>query len=620
MHTGFHYLGFAADLSEHALEKASDEQVRGVGSSHCINTDLRLDSLFVSLPSLKSKGTKRKWSAVGDGARGNGSSLFLGLGCSSSSSDSHGSSGTACTTITSAKEGEEFSMDLDLNFNLNVRNDFTSPKELAHVVPKASNVESNKLNLELSLSTGHSGSVVSSTTFGSNAINDSVIPSNDSRSLLLDDASTATLWKAGTSESELQLVNKSKICFNHSQISAKTNPDTFVPDFLPTIRDEPKSSIDATSGLGITNGKICQFKGCVKGARGASGLCIAHGGGRRCQKDGCHKGAEGRTVYCKAHGGGRRCQHLGCTKSAEGRTDYCIAHGGGRRCSHNGCTRAARGKSGLCIRHGGGKRCQMENCTRSAEGFSGLCISHGGGRRCQFSQCTKGAQGSTLFCKAHGGGKRCTAPGCTKGAEGSTPFCKGHGGGKRCSFEGGGVCPKSVHGGTLYCVAHGGGKRCAAPDCTKSARGRTEYCVRHGGGRRCKFEGCGKSAQGSTDFCKAHGGGKRCSWGQTGSEFGAQSTEPCDRFARGKIGLCAAHSALVQDKRVHGGGHFGPIVQNPKSNKPQKEEVGATIDQELLLHGTTKMGQIGVSFADWAHLNSKKHDGHPVIPTHCMYY
>ncbi|XP_058096591.1 uncharacterized protein LOC131242158 [Magnolia sinica] len=293
--------------------------------------------------------------------------------------------------------------------------------------------------------------------------------------------------------------------------------------------------------------KKCRFKGCSKGARGASGLCIAHGGGQRCQKPGCNKGAESRTAYCKAHGGGRRCLCLGCTKSAEGKTEYCIAHGGGRRCGHPDCTKAARGKSGLCIRHGGGKRCMVEGCTRSAEGQAGLCISHGGGRRCQHPGCNKGAQGSTMHCKAHGGGKRCVFVGCTKGAEGSTPLCKGHGGGKRCLFDGGGICPKSVHGGTDYCVAHGGGKRCAVPGCTKSARGRTDCCVRHGGGKRCRFENCGKSAQGSTDFCKAHGGGKRCTWGQG----------TCEKFARGKSGLCAAHGSMVQDKGK-GGGMISP--------------------------------------------------------------
>uniref|UniRef100_A0ACD5UEV6 Uncharacterized protein n=1 Tax=Avena sativa TaxID=4498 RepID=A0ACD5UEV6_AVESA len=280
--------------------------------------------------------------------------------------------------------------------------------------------------------------------------------------------------------------------------------------------------------------KKCRFNGCSKGGRGASGLCISHGGGQRCQKPGCYKGAESRTAYCKAHGGGRRCQELGCTKSAEGKTEFCIAHGGGHRCGVQECSKAARGTSGLCIKHGGGKRCIMEGCARSAEGYPGLCISHGGGRRCQHPDCGKGAQGGTMFCKSHGGGKRCISEGCTKGAEGSTLLCKAHGGGKRCLFDGGAACPKSVHGGTSYCVVHGGGKRCAAPGCTKSARGRSDCCVKHGGGRRCKADGCDKSAQGSTDFCKAHGGGKRCAW-----------SAGCEKFARGRSGLCSAHGTLM---------------------------------------------------------------------------
>ncbi|KAL5703796.1 hypothetical protein ACHQM5_022303 [Ranunculus cassubicifolius] len=337
-----------------------------------------------------------------------------------------------------------------------------------------------------------------------------------------------------------------KAHYHHQSVSS---PDlSATSDYSMGTLSEPAST-RASSDQRCHFPKKCKFEGCSKGARGASGLCIAHGGGQRCQKPGCNKGAESRTAYCKAHGGGRRCQRLGCTKSAEGKTDYCIAHGGGRRCGHPGCSKAARGRSGLCIRHGGGKRCKVDGCTRSAEGQAGLCISHGGGRRCQFPQCTKGAQGSTAYCKAHGGGKRCIFAGCTKGAEGSTPLCKGHGGGKRCLHDGGGICPKSVHGGTDYCVAHGGGKRCAVTDCTKSARGRTDFCVRHGGGKRCHFENCGKSAQGSTDFCKAHGGGKRCTWGGEGS---------CEKFARGKSGLCAAHGSMVQDKDYNKGGRIGP--------------------------------------------------------------
>ncbi|KAF5733330.1 hypothetical protein HS088_TW17G00872 [Tripterygium wilfordii] len=332
----------------------------------------------------------------------------------------------------------------------------------------------------------------------------------------------------------------SKSQYYHPQLSHEPSATT---DFsVGTISEQATTA--TSSERRMSNQKKCKFAGCTKGARGATGLCIGHGGGQRCLKPGCNKGAESRTAYCKAHGGGRRCQHLGCTKSAEGKTDFCIAHGGGRRCGFTGgCTKAARGKSGLCIRHGGGKRCNVEGCTRSAEGQGGLCISHGGGRRCQFPECTKGSQGSTMFCKAHGGGKRCIFAGCTKGAEGSTPLCKGHGGGRRCLFDGGGICPKSVHGGTNFCVAHGGGKRCVVTGCTKSARGRTDCCVRHGGGKRCKFENCGKSAQGSTDFCKAHGGGKRCSWGEG----------KCEKFSRGKSGLCAAHGSMLQERESKGG-------------------------------------------------------------------
>ncbi|KAL3814438.1 hypothetical protein ACJIZ3_015706 [Penstemon smallii] len=326
-----------------------------------------------------------------------------------------------------------------------------------------------------------------------------------------------------------------------------------VSNYSMSAISEPGSATLSSDQSGGINTKRCNFSGCIKGARGATGLCIGHGGGHRCQKPGCNKGAESRTAYCKAHGGGKRCQHLGCTKSAEGKTEHCIAHGGGRRCGYpDGCTKAARGKSGLCIKHGGGKRCKVEDCTRSAEGQIGLCISHGGGRRCQFIDCNKGAQGSTMFCKAHGGGKRCIFAGCTKGAEGSTPLCKGHGGGKRCLFDGGGICPKSVHGGTNFCVAHGGGKRCAVPGCTKSARGKTDSCVKHGGGKRCRVENCGKSAQGSTDFCKAHGGGKRCNWGEG----------KCEKFARGKSGLCAAHCSLVQGRDMNRGGMIGPGLFN----------------------------------------------------------
>ncbi|GLJ44830.1 hypothetical protein SUGI_0943060 [Cryptomeria japonica] len=535
---------------------------------------------FISFPSSP-KGTKRKYSS--SDLSGSSSAMFslaLGLGPSTSSSDSKANSGTSSNS-TSCKENteEESSVDLELGIQLHLGNaKNNSPKKnSSEVAPKMRDMDSGSL-LQLSLSRGptESGKSCVLTEFDcalglGQAQNEIETVINMNNIPVVDEGSTSARWKSGG--------------YIPSLLMAKTAGSRF-PSSMPSIQRESdpsvsikggnlaKSSLSNVSGITekkqrTTSSKTCQFKGCGKGARGASGLCIAHGGGRRCQKAGCNKGAEGRTVYCKAHGGGRRCQHLGCTKSAEGRTDYCIGHGGGRRCSNEGCDRAARGKSGLCIKHGGGKRCTKEGCTKSAEGYSGLCISHGGGRRCQYTSCTKGAQGSTMFCKAHGGGKRCIVTGCNKGAEGSTPLCKGHGGGKRCLFEGGGICPKSVHGGTKFCVAHGGGKRCAVQGCTKSARGRTDFCVRHGGGKRCKFEGCGKSAQGSTDFCKAHGGGKRCLWGAEGSPYAKEIVQgksgeivqgPCDRFARGKTGLCAAHSALVQDGRVHGAGTLAPGI------------------------------------------------------------
>ncbi|XP_051137158.1 uncharacterized protein LOC127255590 [Andrographis paniculata] len=570
MDARFNNLGFAANPPPYAFKYLGNAiHIGGAGDKSVFRADttLRLDSQGFEVPFPSApKGVKRKWSFI-DGAvpQQVENLLDLRLGNSSSSSDSKGSTATVCSSMSSAKESEEESpMDLELDFSLHLGGDklsgtdksTSSNMKLLNVCPE--------VDLQLSLSSGPAHSDITS-----------IHPRADapkSCTKLVGDSGGYT-DEASTRIASIEFQTTQSLGNQNFVDQTVGQKKTTSPSLSSSLITTPKSSVTCTSGVTqsqqqhrTSSTKQCQFQGCLKGARGASGLCIAHGGGRRCQRTGCHKGAEGRTAFCKAHGGGRRCEFLGCTKSAEGRTDFCIAHGGGRRCSHEGCTRAARGKSGLCIRHGGGKRCQMENCTKSAEGLSGLCISHGGGRRCQYPECTKGAQGSTMFCKAHGGGKRCTYPGCNKGAEGSTPFCKGHGGGKRCSFQGGGICPKSVHGGTLYCVAHGGGKRCAVPECTKSARGRTDFCVRHGGGKRCRFEGCGKSAQGSTDFCKAHGGGKRCSWGHPGSEFGC-SDVPCSTFARGRMGLCASHSSLVLDKRVHGGATVGIVAEDSKSDQ-----------------------------------------------------
>lgn len=611
----FRYVGFTVNPQLSAfknLGKSIAVGEAGVGGSYCADTTLRLDSIGSSVPSIPApKGIKRKWSSIGgSNDQPIGSSLSLRLGHSSSSSDSKGSSGAACTSMSSARENdEESSMDLDLDFSLHLGSEKTSSsRKFAH--PEAKKLAKGlAVDLELSLSSGAAESDVTTVHLLSTSPQSIMkAPQAMAGAFHTDEVSTAIHWKTSNIFHPLRTPQETEASYLLNQAATQIKLSTVSPDLSSSIITNSKSSVTCTSGLTnqqqqqqqrSSSTKLCQFKGCVKGARGASGLCIAHGGGRRCQKPGCHKGAEGRTAFCKAHGGGRRCEFLGCTKSAEGRTDFCIAHGGGRRCSQEGCSRAARGKSGLCIRHGGGKRCQHEGCTKSAEGLSGLCISHGGGRRCQYPQCTKGAQGSTMFCKAHGGGKRCTFEGCNKGAEGSTAFCKGHGGGKRCSFQGNGLCPKSVHGGTLFCVAHGGGKRCAVSECTRSARGRTDFCVRHGGGKRCKVEGCGKSAQGSTDFCKAHGGGKRCSWGQPDSEFG-QGDGPCNSFARGKTGLCASHGALVQDKRVHGGATLGTMVLDLDPNQSEKMKEIANVED--ICFEVTKMQSIGMTSGDDPHM------------------
>lgn len=615
MDNRFSNLGFTINCSLNAFKNLSTSgQFGGNGGDNCMDTTLRLD--FPSYPMsdlYASKGIKRKWSLIDESMNSQvDSSLCLGLGHPSSSSDSKVSFGTAGTTTSSAKEtDEESTLDLDLDFTLHLGNDkILSPEGSVRSTMKAPAVQS-KVDLELSLSTGTTESDLTTVFSNSTPVPNGIeIPAGSGGAFFIDEGSPSSHWKTGMSLHPLH-ASPSTESFLSAQVPSIYDPVSDIPYVSPNSMTALKSSLTGSPEMDeahrICSSKTCQFNGCGKGARGASGFCIAHGGGRRCKKYGCHKGAEGRTVYCKAHGGGRRCEFLGCTKSAEGRTDYCIAHGGGRRCSHEGCTRAARGKSGLCIRHGGGKRCLHEKCTKSAEGLSGLCISHGGGRRCKFPACTKGAQGSTMFCKAHGGGKRCTFEGCTKGAEGSTPFCKGHGGGKRCSFQGdGGVCSKSVHGGTQFCVAHGGGKRCAMPECTKSARGRTDYCVRHGGGKRCKVEGCSKSAQGSTDFCKAHGGGKRCFWGHPGSEFGSQNDSPCNSFARGKTGLCASHNALVQDKRVHGAATIGPVAHFPnpsRTGKMKDLDTSEDMDVDIL-----KVGNRGKVTTNWTAVGLKQHN------------
>ncbi|KAG2590191.1 hypothetical protein PVAP13_5NG280400 [Panicum virgatum] len=458
----------------------------------------------------RSKVSKRK-QGVMSGAKGTGNPLLtLGLGSSPSSSDSSKlSSGTACVTSSSLIKDmdEESSVDLGLNLGFYVGNDIVPWQQKSHVGVKIMPLtNSPKLDLQLSLSTGSPESVIIDANMMSPDSLD--MPMTNSSPVIMGKGSVPHNWGFEHSVVSSSYASEAAYAFPFPKKIDEGNASVPSPVISSTMFTSVKSTVASISEttnpqLRNSNTKNCQFPGCMKGARGASGRCIAHGGGRHCQKPGCLKGAEGTTIYCKAHGGGRRCQFLGCTKSAEG----------------------------------------------------------------------------------------------------STAFCKGHGGGKRCAFQGGGVCPKSVHGGTQYCVAHGGGKRCASTGCTKSARGRTEYCVRHGGGKRCKSEGCTKSAQGSTDFCKAHGGGKRCSWGQAEVSFGI-GTQQCDRFVRSKTGFCSAHSALVQDHCVHGGGTLGPAIHQFVADvKPTEMKVAAVqVDpHEKTIHGDQALLGVGGSVPNGVH-------------------
>ncbi|CAA2975876.1 Hypothetical predicted protein [Olea europaea subsp. europaea] len=193
---------------------------------------------------------------------------------------------------------EEPSIDLDLSINLNRGgNRISNPK-------KASGGTSNAFE----------GSILIRT-----------ILSHQPTSAQVDDEGLiSSRWKTGFHVSTLSNIANSVPVDN---IHCFGNPIPVTPK-LPISAAVTKTSVASPFGLvnqqrkRRASAKVCMVEGCLKGARGASGLCIAHGGGRRCQRAGCQKGAEGKT-FCKAHGGGRRCQYLGCTKSAEGRTNYC---------------------------------------------------------------------------------------------------------------------------------------------------------------------------------------------------------------------------------------------------------------------------------------------------------
>jgi len=320
------------------------------GGGNGADTTLRLDSSGLSTTPT---GSKRKWGLMHKSVRRIESSLSLGLGHSSTSSDSKGSSATACTSASSAKEVESSSMDVELDFSLHLGSEkIPIPWKSGRPESKGAEVWP-KVDLELSLSSCAAESDVT-------AIQLSPTPQQSSlksvgQTFNYEDRTVSPSSVMGSFYHHFPTPDRIQTGFCLNKPTVEMNPSSATaPELSASIITTPKSSVTCSSGLThqlqrSNNTKQCQFYGCGKGARGASGLCIAHGGGRRCQRPGCLKGAEGRTAFCKAHGGGRRCEFLGCTKSAEGKTDLCIAHGGGRRCSNEGCNRAARGNLGCAF-------------------------------------------------------------------------------------------------------------------------------------------------------------------------------------------------------------------------------------------------------------------------------
>ncbi|KAL0393623.1 UNVERIFIED_CONTAM: hypothetical protein Slati_4328500 [Sesamum latifolium] len=232
MDARFDNLGFAANPQSNAFKNLCNSiQIGGVRAEvvYCADITLQLDSPGFANPFISPpKEVKRKGSSVSGPVNQQAkSSLGLRLGHSSSSTDSKGSTATACTSLSSAKETEEESlMDLELDFTLHLGSDKSSGSE------KSANSNLKSLNV----------------------------------------------WpKTAPNMENIYILDQSLV-----QIKPTS------PGLSSSAVTTPKSSVTCTSGITksqqqlSSSTKQCQFQGYFKGARGASGLCIAHGGGRRC--------------------------------------------------------------------------------------------------------------------------------------------------------------------------------------------------------------------------------------------------------------------------------------------------------------------------------------------------
>lgn len=139
---------------------------------------------------------------------------------------------------------------------------------------------------------------------------------------VVDEASTSAAVRSigGYMPSLLFAPRSSSCAANEAQLQNRDSLDTTqynsdnTQHIQPHLQLSPEPSATTETSFGVSSDvvtgattseqrshprhpKKCRFKGCSKGARGSSGLCIAHGGGQRCHKPGCHKGAESSTAY-----------------------------------------------------------------------------------------------------------------------------------------------------------------------------------------------------------------------------------------------------------------------------------------------------------------------------------
>ncbi|KAK9929599.1 hypothetical protein M0R45_026693 [Rubus argutus] len=280
-------------------------------------------------------------------------------------------------------------------------------------------------------------------------------------------------------------------------------------------------SEQATTGTSsdhrTSNPKKCKFLGCRKGARGASGLCIGHGGGQRCQKPGCNKGAESRTAYYDV------AILVDVPRLHEESQGFALDMVG---------VKGVRWKAALVV-------------LKDRLVYASLMVVAAGASMRDVQRGPKGALCIARHMVVESVAYFKGAPRVLKEAhhyardmvEESAAFLMVVGFALRVYME----ALISV----LLMVGERGVLCQAAQKVPVAALIVVSGMVEESGASLTAVEKVPKGAQTSA---RPMVGGKRCTWGEG----------KCEKFARGKSGLCAAHSSLVLERETSKGGLLGP--------------------------------------------------------------